>query len=261
MTTFSTILPSDVRALKVRVSPSVMLVDARVTRAPSLARDLRAGWQAFAKEWNEYVTDDVSVFSPSNYEKGLDLERKLRDWKSVLSSQCPGVVQPGPKHPTPFFGTWASPTDVRTQKSRTDPQFREVNAAMAACPSLDEVARRAWSQFFRAWVEFFNEDDSFIHGAALYERAVAYEDELPEWRELLERICVAAPSTPPGAPGFPNAPPEAPPGGFLGPFSPNVPPNVPPSSGSPDTFTMGTVLVVAAVVAGLGVAIMNGKSQ
>jgi hypothetical protein len=197
---FNTVLPSDVHALKVRVSPSVDLVRARVNRALSLPSELRAQWQAFASEWSEYVRDNASTFSPSNYDTGLALEGKLRDLKSVLSSQCPGVSPPSAKRPSPFFGTWASPTDVRAQKNRTDALVRALNSAMAASSSLDADARRAWSEFFRGWVSFFNDDDSWVHGATLYECAVAYEDTLPEWRDVLDFASRDALGASPAAP-------------------------------------------------------------
>ncbi len=252
---FNSVLPSDVHALKARVAPSVALVTSRVRRATALATELRAQWQAFAAEWADYAGDTLSVFSPSNYEKGITLEGKLRELKSVLSSQCPGVSPPAAKHPSSFFGTWASSSDVRTQKNRTDTLFRELNMAMAASSTLDADARREWGNFFRAWVEFFNSEDSWIHGATLFECAVAYEDTLPEWRDVLDLANDVAAGT------SSNLPPTSPIVGYPPPPFILPPLGAGPSLPSPSSAGFGGAASVIGVMVllGLGLALSRGK--
>jgi hypothetical protein len=222
---FSNVFPSDVAALKARLSPWVSLVDAIVARTPSVPRDLRAGWASFVSEWRAYLADEGLLFSPPRFERGLALEEKLRDWRTALSSQCRGIPVPAPKRPTPFFGTWASPDDVRALKARVDPLLRDLNDRVASCPA-DPALRKAWSDFFRAWRAFFSQEDEWIHGATQLECAQAYEDSVAEWREAVEMGC--APAVGPDAPGAGAAPPA--PSATPGPAQPGPPaagPNAP----------------------------------
>jgi hypothetical protein len=238
---FNNYFPSDVIALKQRIAPWVSLVDTLVARTLTLPRDTRAGWRSFVSEWSLYMADEGTFFSPQRYARGLELEAKLRDWRSALSSQVPGVPPPAPKRHTPFFGTWASPSDVRAEKVRVDSLMRDLNERLAAFPTADPALRKAWSEFFRGWTLFFNQEDEWIHGATQLECAQAYGDSVLEWREAIETGCQqpapSPPATVPGtasppsgpatspAPSASQAPPAAPP--------PWLPPVVPPWSPQP----------------------------
>jgi len=255
---FNNYLPSDVIALKQRIAPWVTLVDENVARTPTIARDDRAGWRSFVGEWNAFLAEEGTFFSPQRYARGLELEAKLRDWRSALSSQCPGVPAPAPKRATSFFGTWASPSDIRAQKVRVDPLLRDINERVVACPTVDPALQKAWGAFFRAWTLFFNQEDEWIHGATQLECAQAYEDSISEWREAVERGC-RNPATPnasdlsssPGQP-VPSVPPAglppwtmAPPASALGPDQPNL----------------GANLFVSFAMLGLGFAIAKARTR
>jgi hypothetical protein len=256
------VLPSDLRALKSRINPQVTLIDAIVQRTPSLDAETRTQWQLFTAQWREFFAAGDAWRTAAQNDAGAAFERKLRDLKSVLSSQCFGVPAPAPKRDVSFLPTWVTPTLVREQKTRITPRVRELGLKVAQASALDETMRRAWVEFAGAWGAFEADEEGWTHCTAQYENALAFEDVLPEWDDTVSIAGAGLPQASPGttapppyvngpaprprgvAPGLPSPPAFAPsaPGGF------GYAPPAPPSKG----FGLVPVLVLgAAVVAGV----------
>lgn len=186
------VLPADLRAMKNRVHPSVVLIDALVQSTRSLDPSLRSGWVAFVSEWRGFFSADDSDRTSAQYDAGEELERKLRGWKSLLSSQCFGVPSPAAKREIAMF-TWATPDAVREQKARVEPRVRELATKAARTPQLTAAFRDAWRQLLLNWTAFANEPEEWTHAAAQLDCALAYEDVLPEWEEAMG-LAAATPS-------------------------------------------------------------------
>ncbi len=244
------VVASDLRSLKDRINPQVSLVDAIVQRTASLDAATRGEWQAFAAQWREFFGSDGFLTS-SQMDAGQALERKLRDLKSVLSSQCPGVPSPAPKRDVPFLPTWVTPNLVREQKTRIGPRVRDVGRKAAQAPGLEEGVRRAWAEFHHAWSAFESEAEEWTHGAAQWMNALAFEDVLPEWEDAIAMASAgfAAPAPAPAETWFPPAR--------------GVAPGLPVPAASAGTSTSAgsgaAVLAIGAAVLVVGVVLLKGS--
>lgn len=244
---------SDLRTLKARINPQITLIDGIVQRTTaSLDEKSRGDWREFAAQWRAFFVSD-GLLTSSQVDVGQALERRLRDLKSVLSSQCYGVPSPAPKRAVSFFPTWVTSNLVREQKSRIAPRMREIG--MKVVPELEEGVRRAWGEFARAWAEFESDAEAETHATAQYENALAFEDVLPEWDDAIAMASGSVPQTTPLP--FPASP--------LG-NEPPRPRGVAPGLPSPDAALatvpkegMGVAIAVGAAVLVASVLLLKGS--
>jgi len=236
------VFPRDLRVLKDRVSPQVALIDALVKRTLALDPGSREAWEAFAAEWRNFVAGSDDGSTGAKVDAGEELERQLRDLKSLLSSQCFGVPTPAKKRDVPFLPTWVTPSLVRQQKERAAPRVRELGAKVAQARELPDAARTAWVEFARAWASFESDPEEWTHCAAQYANALAFEDVLPEWADALAML--AGGDRAPSAPGFPVSPGTSGPG-YMGP-----PGHLAPAPATTNRSGVGAIAIAAAVAVG-----------
>jgi hypothetical protein len=103
------------------------------------------------------------------------------------------------------FVRFVTPSDVRDFKRQLDPTFRAVDVDVEKCAALPGTTKKAWSDFYVSWRQFFAEDESWLHTAAQMDRAESFERQLADWQRRVDAShCVmSAPVVTPEAPSPP----------------------------------------------------------
>jgi len=94
------VTPSDVRALKTRLDPYVLALDAAVARCPKVDSATRDAWAAFSKSWRSYVdAEDHFLTAGAEFNAGCEYQTAIAGWQQTIGTIACGV--PGPALPTP----------------------------------------------------------------------------------------------------------------------------------------------------------------
>lgn len=92
------------------------------------------------------------------------------------------------------------PSDVDAKKRQIDPSMQATNAAVIACAALDPATKKAWGDFFAAWVSFRDEGGCVFGCANKYDEANAFAKQLAAWQDSIRPKC--------SVPGPPPIPPD-----------------------------------------------------
>lgn len=94
-----------VRALKDRVNPSVLALDAQVAACPALDPAMRTAYLAFSAGWKAYFASDDSGFlgfgTASIFDTGKAFEAQAISWQQTLNAHCtpnaPTIIPEAPQ--------------------------------------------------------------------------------------------------------------------------------------------------------------------
>lgn len=109
------VTPSDVRALKTRLDPYVVALDAAVGQCPKLDQATRDSWGAFAKSWRAYFgSEEHFLTAGAQFSAGCEYQSSISGWQRAIGAFACGV--PGPSLPDPKAGgaDTATTSTVRT---------------------------------------------------------------------------------------------------------------------------------------------------
>jgi hypothetical protein len=108
------VTPTDVRALKVRLDPYVVALDAAIAQCPKVDPATRDAWAAFSKAWRSYVAaEDHFLTAGAEFNAGCDYQTAIAGWQKTIGALACGV--PGPAIPeTKPSDPAATTTTVRT---------------------------------------------------------------------------------------------------------------------------------------------------
>jgi hypothetical protein len=88
-----------------------------------------------------------------------------------------------------LLGTFVTSDDVRQMKETIRPRAIAIDAAIKACPDIDEGTRGLWDANLKAFADFYVAPDGFWSAAAEYDAALAFQTEMNGWQDVLERVC------------------------------------------------------------------------
>jgi hypothetical protein len=94
------VTPSDVRALKQRLDPYVVALDAAVAQCPKIDAATRDTWGAFTKSWRGYFdVEDHFLTAGAEFNNGCEYQSAIARWQQTIGTYACGV--PGPALPEP----------------------------------------------------------------------------------------------------------------------------------------------------------------
>lgn len=109
------VTPSDVRALKSRLDPFVVAVDAAVAQCPAIDAATRASWSAFVKSWRDYRdAEDHFLTAGAEFNTGCDFQTAIAGWQRTVGSFACGLPGPSLPEPKPPGSDTATTSTVRT---------------------------------------------------------------------------------------------------------------------------------------------------
>ena len=83
------VLPSDVRALKVRLDPVVRSLDGTAGQCSTLDPATLTSWTDFSRAWRAYFDEEDSwLHTAAQMDAGEAYERQISDWQRLLATPC-----------------------------------------------------------------------------------------------------------------------------------------------------------------------------
>ena len=119
---------------------------------------------------------------------------------------------------------FVTPRDVRALKTRLDPFVGALDAAIAACASVDAATRNAWTAFASSWRAYVAKDDHFLTAGAEFNAGCDYESAIAGWQRTIGSFACS-------------------------PVGPSLPEPRPSGADTSTTKTVRTVAIAAGVVA------------
>lgn len=89
------VTPSDVKALKMRLSPYFLALDTGIAQCPRITQETRDAWDAFAKGWRAYYgTEEHFLTAGAEHRTGCEYEAAIASWQRTIGSYACGVAGP-----------------------------------------------------------------------------------------------------------------------------------------------------------------------
>ena len=83
------VLPSDVRALKNRLDPTMRSLDMTVAQCTTVEAATGSAWADFSRAWRAYFNEDDSwLHTAAQMDAGEAYERQIADWQTLLARPC-----------------------------------------------------------------------------------------------------------------------------------------------------------------------------
>jgi hypothetical protein len=109
------VTPSDVRALKGRLDPYVVALDAAIAQCSSVDPATRDAWAAFAKSWRSYfAAEDHFLTAGAEFNTGCEYQGAIAGWQRTIGAFACGVPGPALAEPRPSGTDTATTSTVRT---------------------------------------------------------------------------------------------------------------------------------------------------
>lgn len=109
------VTPSDVRALKVRLAPFVVALDAAVAQCPKVDPATRDAWGAFASSWRSYQSSEEHFLTAgAEFNTGCEYQSAIAGWQRTIGTFACGLPGPALPEPKPSGGDTATTSTVRT---------------------------------------------------------------------------------------------------------------------------------------------------
>ena len=112
------VTPSDVRALKTRLTPFVQALDETAKAcADKLPKNIADGWNSFVTAWASYAAASESWLSTrAEMNQGESYEEDLGNWQTAIAKYCGGTVA---TPPAPSTGPETGPSSALQDTIKT----------------------------------------------------------------------------------------------------------------------------------------------